>query len=346
MATNKSQRRRRKLALTVAAAIAVAAFALWALSILSSSYKGEDARWIYMPQGSTAAALNDSIAAATGSPSYAAKVVTVFSHLAPSDTAAHGAYRIDPGMTAKTLGTRIAHSRQTPVKLTINNLRTFGQLASLAASRLELSAEAFTAAADSLLPEAGFTSAEQYAAAFLPDSYEFYWTARPADVVSRLLQHRTDFWTDARRAQAAALGLTPLQATILASIAEEETNDRAERAVVARLYLNRLNRGMRLQADPTVKFAVGDFALRRITAAHTAIDSPYNTYRVSGLPPGPIRIAEARTIDALLQSSPHAYLYMCAKPDFSGLHDFSSDFATHSRYAAAYRAALDARGIK
>ena len=345
MATNKSIRRRKRLALAGAAAAAVVAVLLWALSILNSRYDGEKPCWVYLPEGTDTAGLNDAIADATGSRSYAAKVVTVFSHIAGSDDAAHGAYRIDPGETARTLGVRIAHHRQTPVQLVINNVRTFEQLASLIGKRCEIDSLTFCCAADTLLPAAGFRQREQFTAAFLPDTYEIYWTESANSVVRRLLDHRKRFWNDTRMAQANALGITPLQASILASIAEEETNDRDERAVVARLYLNRLHRGMRLQADPTVKFAVGDFALRRITATHLACASPYNTYRFAGLPPGPIRIAEARTIDALLQSAPHNYIYMCAKEDFSGRHNFASDYAGHSRNAAAYHKALNARQI-
>jgi UPF0755 protein len=131
--------------------------------------------------------------------------------------------------------------------------------------------------------------------------------------------------------------------SVLASIAEEETANRQERGTVARLYWNRLQKGMLLQADPTVKFAIGDFALKRILLRHLEVDSPYNTYRYAGLPPGPIRVVEKATIDTILNSRPNNYLYMCAKPDFSGRHNFATSLAEHLRNADAYHQALNAR---
>ncbi|MDE7387773.1 MAG: endolytic transglycosylase MltG, partial [Muribaculaceae bacterium] len=234
---------------------------------------------------------------------------------------------------------------QDPVKMTFNNVRTLPELAGRVSSQLMLSADEFMEACDSVLPAAGFRKPE-YVAAFLPDTYEFYWTSDPVATVERLLEYRNRFWSDERRAQARAMGLTPVQAATIASIAEEETNDRAERATVARLYLNRVQRGMPLQADPTVKFAVGDFSLRRILSKHLATPSPYNTYIHKGLPPGPIRVAERATMEALLNSSPHNYIYMCARPDFSGRHNFAASYAEHQRNAAAYHRALNARSVK
>ena len=177
-------------------------------------------------------------------------------------------------------------------------------------------------------------------------SYEFYWTATADDVVARLLAERNNFWSDERRSEAAALGLTPVKVAIICSIAEEETNKRDERATVGRLYLNRLRAGMKLQADPTVKFALGDFALRRILNKHLQVNSPYNTYKVTGLPPGPIRMPERRTMADFLAEPDNNYLYMCAKEDFSGRHNFARDYATHQANARRYQQALNQRGIK
>jgi len=154
------------------------------------------------------------------------------------------------------------------------------------------------------------------------------------------------FWTDERKAQATSQGITPDQAVTLASIVEEETSKADERGKVARLYLNRLQHGMRLQADPTVKFALGDFSIRRLSVAMTQVQSPYNTYRVNGLPPGPIRLPEKATVDAVLTAPQHDYIYMCAKEDFSGYHNFATDYTTHMANARRYQAALNARGIK
>lgn len=257
---------------------------------------------------------------------------------------ARGAYLVRPGDKAWQTARRIRQGRQTPVRVTFNNLRTFDDLCRRIAAQMEFSPEAFAAGADSVFKDGGFRPAE-YVAAVLPDTYEFYWTDSPANVASTLLAHRNRFWDDGRRGKAKALGLTPVQAAVIASIAEEESNNRAERPVIARLYLNRFRRGMKLQADPTVKFALGDFSLRRIRHGHLQADSPYNTYLYEGLPPGPIRIVEAATIDALLDSKPHDYFYMCAKADFSGTHEFARDHAAHQANARRYQAALDKRKL-
>lgn len=210
---------------------------------------------------------------------------------------------------------------------------------------MECTDSAFIAACDSVLQPLGFNR-EGYPAAFLPDSYEFYWSDPATKVVSKLVDVRNQFWTDERRQKAKTLGLTPVEVATVASIIEEETAKKDEKPKVARLYLNRIAKGMPLQADPTVKFAVGDFSLRRIKGEHLKADSPYNTYRSRGLPPGPIRIPERTAIDDVLNAPVHPYLYMCAKEDFSGYHNFAEDYATHMANARRYQSALNARGIK
>ena len=153
------------------------------------------------------------------------------------------------------------------------------------------------------------------------------------------------FWNKDRRDKAQALGMTPIEVATLASIVEEETNASPEKPIVAGLYINRLHRGMPLQADPTVRFAVGDFERQRITHADLSINSPYNTYLHAGLPPGPIRIATPQGLDAVLNYARHNYLYMCAKEDFSGRHNFASNYAEHLRNARRYQQALNKRKI-
>lgn len=218
-------------------------------------------------------------------------------------------------------------------------------LAERIASKMEWGADDFIAACDSVLPAKGFRKA-QYTAAFLPDTYEFFWTTDAVDVVRRLSDVRDAFWNDERRAKAASMGLNPVGVATLASIVEEETAKADERPKVARLYLNRLDRGMLLQADPTVKFALGNFGLRRIYNSHLAVDSPYNTYKYKGLPPGPIRVAERATLEAVLDAPKHNYIYMCAKEDFSGYHNFAADITAHNSNAARYHRALSARNIR
>ncbi len=334
---------KRWVAVAAAVLIAAAVAATLLFNFAVAGWNGDADKWLYIKAGTPSDSITALLRKEFGVTGKRAAVIWA---LAGGNAAkAHGAYRISPGISAMLLYRTLCSGTQTPVKLTFNNLRTVNQLAGKAGDRLEFDSIAFMKACDSILKPAGFTQAT-YPAAFLPDTYEFYWTASPEKVVETLLGYRNRFWDDSRRTKAAALGLTPVETATIASIAEEETNDRAERAIVARLYLNRLNKGMKLQADPTVKFAAGDFTLRRIKGKHLSSPSPYNTYLHAGLPPGPIRIADPRTIDALLDSKPHNFLYMCAKEDFSGRHNFAVTYDEHQRNAARYHRALNSRNIK
>ena len=324
--------------------VVVGAVGLGIWNYVNAPYRGDTATWVYVPEGTSLAVLTDTLRSALGK-RVAGSVMAAFKVVASDSIDPHGAYLIQPGDRAKDIARRLVRRRQTPVRVTFNNIRTREQLAERISSAMEFSAEEFSAAMSEILPGSGFKPPE-FLAAFMPDTYEFYWTESPRRVVRKLLEHRNKFWTDKRRTEASALGLTAVKVAILCSIAEEETNNRSERATVGRLYLNRLRRGMKLQADPTVKYAVGDFSIRRILGKHLRTESPYNTYKVAGLPPGPIRMPERQTIEDFLAAPDNNYLYMCAKEDFSGLHNFSHDFATHQANARRYQQALNARGIK
>ena len=176
--------------------------------------------------------------------------------------------------------------------------------------------------------------------------YELYWTLQPKALLERMNKEAQKFWNDKRVLEAKQLGLTPDEVMTVASIVEQETAYNPEKPMVAGMYLNRLNQKMPLQADPTVKFALGDFALRRILHEHLRVNSPYNTYKVKGLPPGPICIPSVESINAVLHRANHNYLYMCAKEDFSGSHNFATTYAEHQKNATKYAAALNARGIR
>jgi UPF0755 protein len=181
---------------------------------------------------------------------------------------------------------------------------------------------------------------------FIPNTYEMYWTLSVDNFLQRMKKEYEHFWTDKRLEKANALSLSPVEVSVLASIVEEETADRSEYSIVAGLYINRLRKGMLLQADPTVKFAVGDVTLRRILFAHLEVDSPYNTYKHSGLPPGPIRIPSISGIDAVLNYAEHNYLYMVAKEDFSGKHNFAVSLSEHNQNARKYQEALNRNHIR
>lgn len=316
---------------------------IFSLSYITSSYDKDKEIWLYIPKDATSEEIEQMLEDSLGSAGK--KAAFMWKSAKGTVQKAHGAYLIQHGDKAMDIAKRLKRGGQTPINFTFNNIRTIGQLAHRVDDKFEMDSVAFIQACDSILADAGFNK-NIYIAAFLPDSYQFYWTASPEKVVSTLLEHRNKFWNDNRRASAKSLGLSPVDVATLASIAEEETNSATERPVVARLYLNRLNKGMKLQADPTVKFAVGDFSLRRITGNHLSNMSRYNTYMYEGLPPGPIRMVDPRTLDAVLNSTPNNYIYMCAKEDFSGLHNFTDSYSEHQKNAQRYRTELNRRNIK
>lgn len=314
---------------------------IWQCVSMASRYDGDKAVWVRIPQGATEASVADSLKKALGD-AYGGKVARYWRG---NPAGSRGAYLIEPGEWAVKVARRIEKGRQTPVKLTFNNIRTVNQLAERLTQRMDWQdgdfMEAFVKEADN-----SGISPEVLTGRMMPDTYEVYWTTEPGTVIRKIIANYDNFWTDERKEKARSLGLTPDEVVTIASIVEEETTKSDERGKVARLYINRLNRGMKLQADPTVKFAVGDFSLKRVGGTMLSTDSPYNTYRYVGLPPGPIRIPDRRTLDAVLNAPEHDYIYMCARPDFSGYHDFTADYTAHQRNAAAFRKVLDKRGIK
>lgn len=336
---------KKKLLICLAALVVIIIGAgLYIASLVFDRYDGETTVRVNIPDGSTREAVADSLTASLGA-DFARSVDRLWKWQGGTPEEAHGSYAVAPGTTALRLSRAIRYGRQTPVRLTFNNVRTLDALAERLSAKMEFSPGDFTAACDSVLPEFNFKPA-QYPAAFLPDTYEVYWTDSAIKTVRKLVDVRNNFWNDERRAKARNLGLTPVGVATVASIVEEETAKADERPKVARLYLNRLATGMPLQADPTVKFAVGDFSLRRITGKHLKMASPYNTYINKGLPPGPIRIPDRKTLEGVLDAPQHDFLYMCAKSDFSGYHDFARTFADHRRNAARYQSELNKRGIK
>lgn len=300
---------------------------------------------IFIPENAADAAVCDSLSSRLGD-SFGKAVYRLWKLQGGTSAIAHGSYVVQRGERAMTVSRRISQGRQTPMRVTFNNIRRLEDLASHISGRMEFDADEFLAACDSVLPVNGFKRVEQYPAAFVPDTYEFYWTDSATRVVERLLAVRNRFWTQERRERASSLGLSPVDVATLASVVEEESSKADEYGKIARLYLNRLHKGIRLQADPTVKFSVGDFSLKRIRGEHLSVESEYNTYRIDGLPPGPIRIPERSTIDAVLNAPSHAYIYMCAKEDFSGYHNFATDYASHRVNARRYQSALNEKGIK
>jgi UPF0755 protein len=259
-----------------------------------------------------------------------------------------GHYRLTAGMSNRRLVNLLKSGSQTPVRLTFPSLRTPRDFARVAAKQLLCTEAELLEALDdpNLLAELGVTP-ETVMSLLLPDSYELYWTLPAPDVLHRLKKEYAAWWTDARKAKAKALGLTPMQVTIVASIVQAETNQNAEKPDVAGVYLNRLRKGMRLEADPTVKFALQDFGIKRLLNKHleAAKDSPYSTYAHAGLPPGPINCPDKSSLEAVLNARTHDYLFFCASAERPGFHTFSRTLSEHNQAAKQYHQWLNRQRI-
>lgn len=272
---------------------------------------------------------------------------TLARHSGYADHIRTGRYAIHPGEGALMVFRHLKNGQQTPVSLTIPEVRTIDRLAGSLARKLMLdSADVAIHLSDSAYCARWGYDTATVAALFVPNTYDIYWNVGLDRLMERMEKENQKFWNDERRGKAEAMGMTPVEVATMASIIDEETANNAEKPMIAGMYYNRLKAGMPLQADPTIKFALKDFALRRIYHKLLYIDSPYNTYRYEGLPPGPIKIASIAGIDAVLNHVDHDYLYMCAKEDFSGTHNFAVTYAEHLKNAAKYTKALNERGIK
>ena len=258
-----------------------------------------------------------------------------------------GRYAIKPTDNMRYLHRRLSMGYQTPIKLTVGSVRTLDRIARNTARQLMIdSCEIANILNDTAyISKLGYTK-ETLPALFIPNTYEVYWNISAEDFIQRMVKEHKAFWNEKRLKQAEAIGLTPIEVATLASIVEEETANQAEKPMVAGLYINRLKKGMLLQADPTVKFSLQEFGLKRILFKHLEVDSPYNTYKYAGLPPGPIRIPSYQGLESVLNYTKHNYIYMCAKEDFSGTHNFAVTSAQHAANARKYQQALNRRGIR
>lgn len=258
-----------------------------------------------------------------------------------------GRYAIEPSDGAITVFRRLKNGRQTSMSIVVPEVRTMDRLAGVLSHKLMLDsatiAEALTS--EETCKHMGYDTCT-IAAMFVPNTYDVYWNMSIEDLLERMKKEHDRFWKGDREAKAAKMQLTPVEVATIASIIDEETSNNAEKPMIAGMYLNRLKAGMPLQADPTIKFALKQFELKRIYNKLLTTDSPYNTYQHQGLPPGPIKIASIKGIDAVLNYVDHNYLYMCAKEDFSGTHNFAHTYQEHLKNAAKYTKALNARGIQ
>ena len=248
-----------------------------------------------------------------------------------------GRYVLVDGMTNQQLITMLRMGYQTPVKVVFNNIRTIEQLAGRISEQIE---------ADSTsIVDAIYANDDVDATTFIPNTYEFYWNTTAEDFVNKMLVEYKRFWNESRLEKAKNIKLTQREVSILASIIDKETSKTSEMPRIAGVYMNRLNKRWPLQADPTLIFALGDYNIRRVLDVHKNIDSPYNTYKYAGLPPGPICIPSIAAIDAVLNAEKHNYFYFCAKDDLSGYHVFAKTISEHNRNAEKYRRALNKQKI-
>ncbi|MDX2003371.1 MAG: endolytic transglycosylase MltG [Chitinophagales bacterium] len=256
-----------------------------------------------------------------------------------------GRYILNYPMSNKDLLSILRSGRQTPVKIVINKFRTKADLAGYIGKKLEMdSVELTQLLNDEVYLDSMGMKPETAMALFIPNTYEFYWNTSAQKFVGKMASEYQKFWTDTRKQQAIAKGLEPIQVIVLASIVEEESQKKDERPTIAGVYLNRLNKGMLLQADPTVKYAVQDFGLTRINSAHTGFQSPYNTYLNTGLPPGPICTPSINAIESVLNAEKHDYMFFCADITSPGYHAFAKTFEQHLQYARKYWKQQDKAG--
>jgi UPF0755 protein len=258
-----------------------------------------------------------------------------------------GKYMINDGMTNGELIDLLRSGKQTPVNLIFNNIRTRENFAQKVSQDIEPdSTEIIQLLEDSAyLAIFGFNP-ETILTMFIPNTYEVYWNISAKELMDRMYTEYNKFWNEGRRQKAELIGLSPVEVSILASIVEKETNQNDEKPRMAGVYLNRLQKNWMLQADPTIVYAQGDFTIKRVLNVHKEIDSPYNTYKNYGLPPGPICLPSISSIDAVLNKENHNYMFFCAKDDFSGYHAFAETHAQHNVNANKYRQALDEHDIK
>ena len=257
-----------------------------------------------------------------------------------------GHYIIADGMNNNKLLNMLRSGSQTPIDLTFNNIRTVEQLAGRMSEQIDADSISIINAIkeNATLKEMGFNN-ESYAALFIPNTYELYWNIDANELIDKMINEYKRFWTEDRLKKSENVGLSPIEVSILASIVDKETVKVSEMSRIAGVYLNRLNKNWLLQADPTLVFAVGDFEIKRVLDVHKEIESPYNTYKYIGLPPGPICIPSIAAIDAVLNAEKHKYLYFCAKDDLSGYHVFARNMTQHNINAEKYRKALNKKKI-
>lgn len=311
-------KKKKKIIVVIALALLIVLLALGVLIGVGNKTANSQPERIYLPDGTTHEALVDTLRAhRIIGEGLEYRIFNVQCSIFNSKIHA-GSYVVEPRMKTLTLVRRLRNGQQSPIRLTIGKFRTPQQLNEFLNRKLMHN--------DFNIPLDSFYLIR-------PNTYEFYWTVTPETFLQRMKKEYDRQGIDK-------------ETIILASIVEEETNNNAEKPLIASVYLNRLKRGIPLQADPTVKYSVGDFSLQRILNRHLTVESPFNTYLHTGLPPAPICLPSNASVDAVLNAPETNYIYFCASDKMDGTHRFATTLAEHSRNAAAFHRALNARGIK
>lgn len=258
-----------------------------------------------------------------------------------------GKYILKPGMNNQQIAGKLRSGDQDPQKVTINNIRMISDLAGKASRYFESDSITFLnyLKDPEVAASLGYNQ-DNFLTMFIPNTYEMFWTSTPESFVKRMKKEYDNFWTQDRINKLTANNLTPTEAYIIASIVEKESNYTPEKPVIAGVYLNRLHAGERLQADPTVVFAMGDFSIQRVLYTHLKTDSPYNTYLNTGLPPGPICMPSMASLEAVINVDKHKYMFFCARPDNSGIHVFAETYQEHLKNADNFSKWLNSLNIK
>lgn len=332
----------------VGLAIFLASFAFYVYQALQSPnlQVKKASRMLFIPKGTDFQGLiailkRDSMVSNVVSFAFLAKTMNYQQHVKP------GAYLIESNMSNLAAIRILRAGKQTPIKITFNNLRTKEDLAERLAKQLPFSEQEWLEVLQNkeIAEKYGF-DAYTFTTMFIPNTYEVYWTTSREEFIEKMYKEYQKFWSKERLAKAEKISLNPKQVSILASIVQAETAKNDEKPRVAGVYLNRLAKNDYLQADPTVIFALKDFTIKRVLNSHLQIDSPYNTYKYTGLPPGAINFPEVSSIDAVLNAEQHEYYFFCAKEDFSGYHNFAKTLAEHNRNAQLYQQVLHTKGIR
>lgn len=330
--------------------LVVAAMAGGSAWLLCAGFQVQESAFLYVDADDNVDSVSQKLKPFSPRPAMAFSIYAKLMNL--DQTLRTGRYEITPTTTQLKLAHHLRNHVQQPVRLIVPAVRTIDNMATSLAAQLMVDSASLHdyLTAPETLQSLDYTI-ETLPTLFIPNTYEVYWDTSVETLVTRLQKERQAFWNEIRMAKIPHVSeyvgtfMTPETVMTLASIVDSETANNTEKPIIAGLYMNRLRKGMLLQSDPTVIFALQDFSIRRVRGEHLKVESPYNTYRYKGLPPGPIRVPSIAGIDAVLNFAAHDYLYMCAKEDFSGTHNFAANYAEHQRNAARYTKALNARNI-